>query len=106
MSVLSACVSPVEEVRNELAADGKRMTREGTASMLLSLRPDVPVLPDFPLNLAWGYCDSSGLYTLDEEGVDRLLDYRDNALRRYREDWSLYEIQLDTIVERITELGL
>ena len=107
MSVLTACVSPItNDVKGELEDEGYRPTTEGTATMLLSLRPDLPVLPEFPLNLNWDYDENSDLYTLDEKGVDALLNYRDNTIENYKRELELYESQMAVIENEIRSLNL
>lgn len=83
----------------------------GTATLLLSTLPSPPAPPEFPDGLDWGYDPVTGRYTLDEAGVDELLDFRDNRYgtedtRGYRYDLATYGMLRDRVYERVAELGL
>ena len=65
---------------------------------LLSMIPSLPEIPSFP-ELTWVYQD--GLYCLDEQNVDRLLDYGENKLPRYRFEMGLYEEKLEIVLNGI-----
>ena len=83
----------------------------GTASMLISLTPRLPEPPMFPKSLNWGYDSGKCLYTLDEAGVNAILEFRDNLYgsketRGYLYDIETYKKQVSVIHSRIRELGL
>ena len=43
---------------------------------------------------------------LDEEGVDRLLNFRDNEYTNYVYDVETWQMQLDAVTEKIKSLNL
>lgn len=65
---------------------------------LLSMIPDLPDVPSFPA-LNWTYQD--GLYCLDETNVDKLLDYGENTLPRFRWELKQYQRKLDSILQAL-----
>lgn len=65
---------------------------------LLSMIPDLPDVPTFPA-LNWTYQD--GLYCLDETNVDKLLDYGENTLPRFRWELAQYHRKLNIILDAI-----
>lgn len=69
--------------------------REAVAALL----PDPPVIPEFP-QLKWAY--SEGRYSIDEADVDKLLDFRDNALPQYRYEVEVYTAQVDAIIKGLS----
>lgn len=71
---------------------------EGYREAVIALMPEAPVLPEFP-TLNWTYQD--GLYCINEADVDKLLDYRDNALPLYRYEAEVYEEQIKAIIKGI-----
>lgn len=64
--------------------------------VLLGMIPELPEVPDFPA-LSWSY--SNGLYSISEEDVDKLLDYGENMIPRFRWDLEQYEKKLNVIVQ-------
>lgn len=68
---------------------------------LLSMIPSLPEIPSFP-ELTWVYQD--GLYCLDEQNVDRLLDYGENKLPRYRFEMDRYEEKLEIVLNGIVAI--
>ena len=65
---------------------------------LLSMIPVLPEVPALP-QLTWTYQD--GLYCLDEQNVDRLLDYGENTLPRFRWELDQYRRKLDSVLQAI-----
>lgn len=61
-----------------------------------------PDLPAFPV-LFWQYSD--GRYSISEADVDKLLDYRDNALRKYERDTEVYLKKVEIIVNALVDGG-
>ena len=61
----------------------------------------IPVLPDFPSlpELTWTY--ENGLYCLDEQNVDKLLDYGENTLPRFRWELEQYHRKLESILKAL-----
>lgn len=85
----------------------------GTASLMLNLIPEMPEIPAFPSGLDWGY--ENGLYTLGQQDVNVLLDWRDNiycglpdevGLRGYTYDIMTWQKQFQAVLAKIAELGL
>ena len=58
----------------------------------------IPVLPEVPAlpQLTWTY--QNGLFCLDEQNVDRLLDYGENTLPRFRWEMEQYQKKLDVVL--------
>jgi hypothetical protein len=67
--------------------------------VLLSMIPELPKVPDFPV-LSWSYSD--GLYSISEEDVDRLLDYGENRIPRFRWELEQYSKSLETILGHLS----
>ncbi len=65
---------------------------------LLSMIPALPEVPALP-QLTWTYQD--GLYCLDEQNVDKLLDYGENTLPRFRWELDQYRRKLDSVLQAI-----
>ena len=63
--------------------------------VLLDMIPALPEPPQFPV-LHWSY--SGGLYSINEEDVDKLLDYGENRLPRFRWELDQYQKSLDSIL--------
>ena len=66
---------------------------------MVSMVPSLPEIPSFPV-LHWTYRD--GLYGLEEEDADRLLDYGENALPLFVHELKTYEAKLDAVLSRLT----
>lgn len=75
--------------------DPDAVYREEVASLV----PEVPELPEFP-SLSWQY--DRGLYSIGEEDVDKLLDYRDNQLEEYRIRVEIWSDQMKIIVRELS----
>lgn len=67
--------------------------------VLLGMIPELPEVPAFP-TLHWTYSD--GLYSIDEEDVDKLLDYGENRLPRFRWELEQYERSLSVVLSAMT----
>lgn len=106
LAVLNGCASNAEITEAIIAEEEGRTSLPGTAVALLSSRPSLPPLPDFPSGLAWDYDEGLNLYTLPASDCDRLLNYRDVDIELYKIDLSLYEDTLSTIIAKIEELNL
>ncbi len=65
---------------------------------LLSLLPSLPEVPAFP-ELHWNYTD--GMYWIDENGVDILLDYEENTLPHFRWELEQYQNKLETVLDAL-----
>lgn len=97
LTSLSSCVS--SDVSN------------GTASLIVGQLPDMPDPPQFPMGLNWGWSEELSLYTLDDEGVDALLIFRDELYGSrdtcgYLFDLETWQIQHSIVIDRIVKLGL
>lgn len=63
---------------------------------MLDMVPELPVVPAFPV-LHWSY--SNGLYSIEEDDVDRLLDYGENRIPRFRWELEQYQKKLETVLQ-------
>ena len=70
-------------------------TFKETVLSMIPVLPEVPALPQ----LTWTYQD--GLYCLDEQNVDKLLDYDENTLPRFRWELDQYRRKLDSVLQAI-----
>ena len=96
LSALIACtstnrVSTAEEVSESFNVYVKT---------ILSDFPHLPEVPSFP-ELNWKYQD--GLYGIDEEAVDKLLNYAENALPLYKHNLKTYEEKVNVIIKALTK---
>ncbi len=87
MSVLTSCTTT--EV-----SDQSDIYRDALISMIPKL-PEVPTLPQ----LTWTYKD--GLYCLDEDNVNKLLDYGENTLPLFRWELEQYQRKLTTVLNAL-----
>ena len=67
---------------------------------LVALLPDPPEVPKLP-TLSWTF--KEGLYGLDEKGVDLFLDFAENSLPGFCEDYLDWLAQLRIILEKLSE---
>ena len=65
---------------------------------LLSMIPVLPEVPALP-QLTWTYQD--GLYCLDEQNVDRFLDYGENTLPLFRWEMDQYRRKLESVLQAL-----
>ena len=65
---------------------------------LISMIPVLPEVPSLP-ELTWTYRD--GLYCLDEQNVDKLLDYGENTLPHFRWELEQYQKKLDAVLQSL-----
>ncbi|MBO4279493.1 MAG: hypothetical protein J5891_06760, partial [Spirochaetales bacterium] len=65
---------------------------------LISMIPALPVVPSMP-ELKWTYQD--GMYCLDEQNVDLLLDYGENTLPNFRWQLEQYRRKLEIVLESL-----
>lgn len=79
-------------------------TIDGTAYMLLTTVPELPTPPAFPDKLNWGYQEP--LYTLDEAGAQKILQFRDKNYLDFCYDLETWKMQFDAVKKRISELNL
>ena len=73
----------------------EQSTLKETLLSMIPVLPEVPALPQ----LTWTYQD--GLYCLDEQNVDRLLDYGENTLPLFRWELDQYRRKLDSILQAL-----
>ena len=62
---------------------------------MIPVLPEVPSLPE----LTWSFKD--GLYCLDEQDVDKLLNYGENTLPYFRWELEQYQRKLDVILQSL-----
>ena len=60
--------------------------------------PVLPAVPSLP-QLTWTYWD--GLYCLDEQNVDRLLNYGENTLPHFKWELDKYKRELEIVLNSI-----
>ena len=70
-------------------------TFRDTIIFMIPALPEVPSLPE----LTWTY--QNGLYCLDEQNVDKLLDYGENTLPLFRWELKQYQRKLDSILQAL-----
>ena len=73
-------------------------TDDSYREILIGMIPDLPIIPSFP-KLEWGYDD--GMYWIDEDDADRLLDYGENLLPTYRWEIEKYREQLNLVLDKL-----
>lgn len=96
LSALTACTntdraSNIEEVSKDWSLYVKT---------ILSDFPHLPEVPSFP-ELNWTYQD--GLYGIDEEAVDKLLNYAENTIPLYKHNLDSYEEKVNVIINALTK---
>jgi hypothetical protein len=69
--------------------------------ILIAEIPKYPTLPSWP-NVYWAYED--GKYYLNEEDVDKVLDYLENQIPLYQFEVTQYEEQLDIVLDGLRAL--
>lgn len=95
MSVSTGCTSTQQSNRTEEISEDWR----AFVSTMVSMVPSLPEIPSFPV-LHWTYRD--GLYGLEEEDADRLLDYGENALPLYVYEMKTYSEKLDAVLSHLS----
>ena len=85
--VLTSCTTTEVGLESDLFRD--------TLISMIPALPEVPALPE----LKWVY--KNGLYCLDEQNVDKLLDYGENTLPRFRWELEQYQRKLDSILKSL-----
>ena len=73
----------------------EQSTLKETLLSMIPVLPEVPALPQ----LTWTY--QNGLFCLDEQNVDRLLDYGENTLPRFRWEMDKYKRDLEIVLNSI-----
>ena len=68
--------------------------------ILVSEIPDHPVLPSWP-SVTWEYQD--GRYSLEEEDVDKVLNYLENEIPMYKFEVEQYQEQLEIVLDALKE---
>lgn len=66
--------------------------------VLINMIPSIPQIPKFP-KLNWNY--ENDKYYINEEGVDKLLNYGEYELPLYRYEMDIYRKQLGLILKEI-----
>ena len=89
VSILSGCkTTKVAEKPDETTA------RE----ILVAMLPEAPEAPEFP-SLRWTYKD--GLYSLEESDVDKLLDFKENALPGFVFDYRAWIEEVQVVLKNL-----
>ena len=87
LSVLTSCTTTEVTDQSDLFRD-----------TLISMIPKLPEVPTLP-QLTWTYND--GMYCLDEDSVNKLLDYGENTLPLFRWEMEQYQRKLEIIVQSL-----
>ena len=69
--------------------------------ILIAEIPEVPTLPSWP-SVYWAYED--GKYYLNEEDVDKVLDYLENQIPLYQFEVTKFEEQLGIVLDGLRAL--
>ena len=69
--------------------------------ILIAEIPEVPTLPSWP-SVYWAYED--GKYYLNEEDIDKVLDYLENQIPLYQFEVTQFEEQLGIVLDGLKKL--
>ena len=69
--------------------------------ILIAEIPEHPTLPSWP-SVYWAYED--GKYYLEEEDIDKVLDYLENQIPLYQFEVTQFEEQLELVLEGLKQL--
>ena len=96
LSALTACTS------TNMAATAEEVSESFNVYVktILSDFPHLPEVPSFP-ELHWTYND--GLYGIDEEAVDKLLNYAENTIPLFKHNLESYEEKVNVIIKALTK---
>ena len=92
--ILSLVLSVLTSCTTTEVSDQSDIYRDALISMIPKL-PEVPTLPQ----LTWTYIE--GLYCLDEDNVNKLLDYGENTLPLFRWEMKQYQRKLDAVLSAL-----
>lgn len=95
LSALIACTSTNRASNTEEVSESFNVY----VKTILSEFPHLPEVPSFP-ELHWTYND--GLYGIDEEAVDKLLNYAENAIPLFKHNLETYEEKVNVIINALT----
>ena len=96
LSALTACTSTNRTATAEEVSESFNVY----VKTILSDFPHLPEVPNFP-ELHWTYND--GLYGIDEEAVDKLLNYAENAIPLVKHNLETYEEKVNVIIKALTK---
>ena len=96
LSALIACTSTDRATTAEEVSESFNVY----VKTILSEFPHLPDVPSFP-ELNWKYQD--GLYGIDEEDVDKLLNYAENTIPLYKHNLKTYEEKVNVIINALTK---
>ena len=94
MAILILVLSVLTSCTTTEVSDQSGLYRDTLISMIPAL-PEVPTLPQ----LTWIFND--GLYCLDEDNVNKLLDYGENTLPLFRWEMQQYQRKLEIILQSL-----
>ena len=66
--------------------------------LMVAMLPSPPEAPELP-SLHWSYQD--GLYGLDEEDVDKFLDFKENVLPGFVEDYKAWVEEVYVVLKNL-----
>lgn len=96
LSALTACTSTNRSSTAEEVSESFNVY----VKTILSEFPILPEFPSFP-ELHWAYND--GLYGIDEEDVDKLLNYAENTIPLFKHNLKTYEEKVNVIINALTK---
>ena len=96
LSALIACTSTNRSSNTEEVSESFNVY----VKTILSDFPHLPEVPSFP-ELHWTYND--GLYGIDEEAVDKLLNYAENTIPLFKHNLESYEEKVNVIINALTK---
>ena len=96
LSALTACTSTNRAATAEEVSESFNVY----VKTILSDFPHLPEVPSFP-ELHWTYND--GLYGIDEEAVDKLLNYAENGIPLFKHNLETYEEKVNVIIKALTK---
>lgn len=96
LSALTACTSTNRSSTAEEVSESFNVY----VKTILSDFPHLPEVPSFP-ELHWTYND--GLYGIDEEAVDKLLNYAENTIPLFKHNLESYEEKVNVIINALTK---
>ncbi len=77
---------------------GQDHVDETYREVLFGMLPDLPVVPSFP-ELHWQYED--GRYWIGESDVDRLLNYVENDMTRFKWELGVYSKSFEIVMSEV-----
>ena len=102
--MILSVISLIGCVNKPVVIEDTKEVVDGTATLLLQTLPSLPDPPEFPARLNWGYQEP--VYTLDEDGTDKLLEFRDIDYSDFKYDLETWKMQFDAVKSKISDLNI